>query len=214
MKIDLQGVGKKIHGNTVLDNITISVESGKTYGFIGINGSGKTMLMRIICGLIRPTSGTILIDGKVLGKELSFPPSVGALIENPSFLPEYTAFQNLRFLAKLQNGVNDDAISDALQSVGLDVEDKRKYKKFSLGMKERLGIASAILGYPSLVILDEPTNALDENAVKMVGKIMRSLKSNGSLVISSIHDTSRLEKYSDQIFVIHEGKITKSYTPE
>lgn len=214
MIIDLQGVGKKIHGNSVLENISICMESGSVYGIKGVNGSGKTMLMRIICGLIRPSSGTILIDGKTLGKEISFPPSVGALIENPSFLPEYTAFQNLRFLAKLENGVNDNAISDALRSVGLDVGDNRKYKKFSLGMKERLGIAGAILGYPSLVVLDEPTNALDEKAVKMVGKIMRSLKTNGSLVISSIHDTSRLEKYSDQIFVIHEGRITNSYIPK
>lgn len=160
MKIKISGLSKSIKGNKVLDNISMELESGNIYGLQGKNGSGKTMLMRVICGLVYPERGEINIDGKILGKDISFPQSVGVLIENPSFLSNYTAFENLKLLAAIKGEIKDDEIKKAIMDVGLNPQDRKKYKKFSLGMKQRLGIACAIMEHPDLIILDEPFNAL------------------------------------------------------
>lgn len=158
----MEHVSKRIGSNLVLDDISLKMESGKIYGLKGCNGSGKTMLMRCMCGLIYPTSGQIVIDGAQLGKDILIPPHVNALIEAPSFLHECSGKKNLRLLADLQENITDNSIVNQLHEVGLDASDHRPFRKYSLGMKQRLGIAAALLGDPQLILLDEPMNAIDE----------------------------------------------------
>ena len=198
---------KTIKKVTILDDVTITFESGKVYGLKGKNGSGKTMLMRAISGLILPTSGAVYINDQQLGKEISFPPSIGMLLENPAFVNNYTGFKNLKVLASIQNRIDDDKIREAIEKVGLDPDDKRTFKKYSLGMKQRLGIAAAIMEEPDIVILDEPINALDEAGAMLIRDILSELKQKGSLIIIDCHDTEELEFLSDEIYEIYEGKI-------
>ncbi|MCC8195857.1 MAG: ATP-binding cassette domain-containing protein [Ruminococcus sp.] len=207
MILELQNVTKTIKGVTVLDNISLTMQGGRVYGFQGKNGSGKTMLMRLVCGLIKPTSGQVVINGEILGRDISFPRSVGVLIENPSFLPEYTALRNLRLLSDLRDHLSDDELKAALSDAGLDPEDKRKYRSFSLGMKQKLGIAAAVMGNPKLVILDEPINAVDDAGVENIRKILMRLKEHGSLIIVACHDREELELISDEILKIDAGRI-------
>ena len=172
MVIKLTNVSKVIKKAKVLDNINLELTSGRVYGFKGKNGSGKTMLMRVICGLISATEGTVEIDGKILGKDMTFPESVGVLIENPAFIGNYTGFKNLKVLASIQNRVDDEHIKKVIRQVGLDPDDKRTYRKYSLGMKQKLGIAAAYMENPDIIILDEPINALDEAGAKQVHEIL------------------------------------------
>lgn len=208
MEIILNNVTKIIKRNTVVDNVTLTLHSGTVYGLCGYNGCGKTMLMRLIAGLIIPTSGEILIDGKKLGKQLDFPESMGILIENPSFLGGISGFENLRMLGSIRSKVTDDIIRNSIVRVGLNPDDKKKYRKYSLGMKQRLGVAAAIMEAPDLIILDEPTNALDSDGVKIVQNIITQEKARGALVIVTCHDKSILEDVSDVIYNIEHGKIT------
>ena len=207
MQIVIQNLTKKIRGTIVLNDISVTFNDSKIYGLSGKNGSGKTMLMRSICGLIRPNSGFIKIDNKTLGKDMSFPPSIGILIENPSFIPKYTGFKNLKLLASIQNKINDDDIKDTLKEVGLDPEDKRTYRKYSLGMKQRLGIACALMEKPDIILLDEPINALDEAGIKLIKALLLKARSRGAIVIISCHDKEELEYLSDEIYYLSEGKI-------
>lgn len=207
MYIEIKNLTKEIKGSVVLSNINLRLEQGKIYGIRGKNGSGKTMLMRAISGLILPSEGTIDINGEILGKQISFPRSIGVLIENPSFLPDYTGFRNLKTLAEIQGKIDDDKIRAAISKVGLDPDDKKKYKKYSLGMKQRLGIACAIMEEPDVVLLDEPINALDEKGVKLVRGILQELKARGAIVMVACHDREELEALSDEIFEMEAGKI-------
>lgn len=209
MRIEINNLTKKIHGMTVLEDITVSFEPGKIYGLSGKNGSGKTMLMRSISGLIKPSSGEILIDGRILGKDFSFPPSIGVLIENPSFISKYTGFKNLKLLASVQNKINDEDINTILKNVGLNPNDKRVYRKYSLGMKQRLGIACALMEKPDIILLDEPINALDETGVKLVQDLLKIEKSRGAIIIISCHDKEELEFLSDEVLMMAEGKIVE-----
>ena len=206
MQIKVENVTKKIGQATVLDQISMELESGMIYGLKGKNGSGKTMLMRMICGLILPTQGRIMIDGKTLGKDFSFPPNAGALIEAPGFLGRYSGCDNL-MLTDIQQKADDDAIAEALRKVGLDTEEKKKYKKYSLGMKQKLGIAAAIVEDPELIVLDEPTNALDEGSVERLRKILLEFKEKGALILLSSHDTEELKYLSDVIFHMENGHL-------
>lgn len=210
--VELCHVTKILKGKKVLDDICCTFTEGQVYGLMGINGSGKTMLMRAICGLITPTSGEIVINGKVLGKELSFPESLGALIENPAFIDFYTGFENLQLIAKIKKVVSASQINDTLQKVGLEPGDKRKYKKYSLGMKQRLGIAAAIMEVPDIVIFDEPLNALDEEGVKCFRNIIAELKEHGSIIILACHDRDELLFLSDHIYKIDQGRISTQET--
>ena len=191
MIIKITNVSKTIRGAKILDNINLELASGKVYGLKGKNGSGKTMLMRAICGLIR-TEGTIEIDGKILGKDMSFPESIGVLIENPAFINNYTGFKNLKVLASIQNRIGDEDIRKALRQVQLDPDDKRTYRKYSLGMKQKLGIAAAFMENPDIIILDEPINALDEAAAKQIHEILDEQKKRGALIIIACHDKEDL----------------------
>lgn len=206
--VRLEDYCKSFKSAEVLKNIKLTLESGKVIGLKGKNGSGKTMLMRAISGLILPTSGKVYINDKELGRHISFPPSIGILIENPSFISNYTGFKNLKILASIQNRISDDEIRDAIRKVGLDPDDKRTFKKYSLGMKQRLGIAAAIMERPDIVILDEPINALDEAGAGLIKGLLDELKANGSLIIIACHDTEELNYLSDEIYEIYDGEIT------
>ena len=212
--VRLEDYCKSFKSAEVLKNINLTLESGKVIGLKGKNGSGKTMLMRAISGLILPTSGKVYINDKELGRQISFPPSIGILIENPSFISNYTGFKNLKILASIQNRISDDEIRDAIRKVGLDPDDKRTFKKYSLGMKQRLGIAAAIMERPDIVILDEPfsgldpVNSLDEAGAGLIKGLLDELKANGSLIIIACHDTEELNYLSDEIYEIYDGEIT------
>ncbi|MBM7542282.1 ATP-binding cassette domain-containing protein [Amphibacillus cookii] len=208
--IQMKNVSKKIKGTTVINDVSITCSSGQVTGLRGVNGSGKTMLMRLIAGLILPTKGTIEIDGKQLGKDITFPDSIGMLLENPSFLDAYSGLQNLKMLASIRKEVDDQRIKEVLAQVGLSLESgKKKYKKYSLGMKQRLGIAGVILEYPDIVILDEPTNSLDTSGVELVKKIVRQEKERGAVVIITCHDTDILDELADSIYLLENGTLAE-----
>ena len=209
MEINVKHVTKHIKKSPILNDVTISLHSGNIYGLQGPNGSGKTMLMRLVSGLIRPSMGEVWIDGKQLGKEMDFPSSVGLLIENPSFLPNYTGVKNLELLAKIQNRITITDICQVICDVGLNPSDKRKYGKYSLGMKQRLGIAAAIMEQPELLLLDEPTNALDDDGIKKICSLICRERDRGALVIMTCHDANILEQVSDEIFTLYEGRVEK-----
>ena len=206
MRVVLRNVCKDIKGARVLDNVNLELESGRVYGFKGKNGSGKTMLMRAISGLIK-VKGEIEIDGKILGKDFTFPPSIGILIENPSFVAEYTGLKNLEMLACIKNKIGIEDIRHAMEQVGLDPDDKRTYKKYSLGMKQKLAIAQAIFEHPKLLLLDEPTNALDEESINDIRKLLLELKEKGVLIIVASHNKEDIELLSDVKINMADGKI-------
>lgn len=205
--IEIRNLTKKINNNVVLDNINLMFKSGNVYGLQGINGSGKTMLMRAIIGLISPSEGEINIDGKRLGKDIDFPSSVGFLLENPAFLDIYSGEENLVLLESIEKKPDREHIRNLLEEVGLSFAGNKKYKKYSLGMKQRLGIAAAIMDNPDIVVLDEPTNALDDSGKEMVARIVRKQKERGALVIISCHDMETLEMLSDEIIKLETGRI-------
>jgi ABC-2 type transport system ATP-binding protein len=207
MKIEILNYTKYLSHNCVLSDINLTLESGKIYGFTGKNGSGKTMLMRAVCGLIMPSSGEVRIDGKTLGKDISFPESVGVLIENPGFTPNCSGFKNLKFLAQIQNRIGDEDIRSTLEKVGLDPDDKKSFRKYSLGMKQKLGIAAAIMENPKLLILDEPFNALDEETSDKIRSIILSYRSKDHIIILSCHDKEKIETLCDVIVEIQEGSV-------
>ena len=208
MTIEVKSVTKVLRKITVLEDVNLILESGTIYGLRGVNGSGKTMLMRLMAGLIRPTKGKVLLDGRRLGEELSFPSDMGMLIENPAFLDGYTAAQNLRLLAGIRKKVGEERIREVLEQVGLGYEDKRKYRQFSLGMKQRLGIAGAVLEHPQLLLIDEPTNALDTAGIQMVQRLLLEEKSRGALIVLACHDFSILQGLSDVLYSVKEGRVT------
>lgn len=206
-KIIIDDVGKEIQQVKVLDHVSMTMTAGKIYGLKGVNGSGKTMIMRMIAGLIYPTYGSITIDGKTLGTEISFPPSMGFMIEGPSFLGEYTGAENLQRLNEIRRRVPYEDICNTMEAVGLDPNDPRKYRKYSLGMKQRLGIAAAVFEKPELVLLDEPTNALDENGVERIRVLIKQLKRENTIVVLTCHDATFLQDVSDEVFHVEQGRV-------
>ena len=207
MMIIIENLTKYIKKRLILDHINLSLEGGYIYGFRGINGSGKTMLMRAICGMIHPTSGSISVDGKRIHSGQAYPVPIGALIENPSFLRECTGYENLKLLADLRGFSEENEVIKSIQMLGLDPKDKRLYREYSLGMRQRLGIAAAIMGSPELIVLDEPINALDENGVKTVRDILFNLKSSERIIIIACHDREEMNYLADRIYILEEGRI-------
>ena len=202
MFLEVKNVTKSIHGDVVIKNVSLCSERGRVIGLRGINGSGKTML-------IRPTKGQVLIDGEVVSKDIPFPRSLGVLIEGPAFLDDYSAMDNLKLIAYPKGKVTEDEIRAVLSEVRLDPKSRKKYKKFSLGMKQRLGIAAAVMEHPDLILLDEPTNALDESGVDMLGDIVKKEKERGAVLIVSSHDRDILEDISDEIYDLEQGEIVR-----
>lgn len=207
MHIEVKEVSKTIRKALILDHVSLTLSGGHIYGLQGANGSGKTMLLRLLAGLIRPTSGVVLINGQPLGVQSDFPDSMGILIENAAFLPGYTGLKNLEILASIRGIADRDRLREALLRVGLDPDDKRKFRKYSLGMKQRLGIAAAIAEAPDLLLLDEPTNALDEEGVDRICGLLRQERDRGALVVMASHDAGILDGISDSVFSIREGRV-------
>ena len=207
MLIKLQDATKILDHRFVINNINFEFKSGNIYGIVGQNGSGKTMLMRLIVGLIKPTTGVVYINRKKLGKDIDFPEKTGMLLENPAFLEQYTGKKNLEILAGLSGIINNEQIKLSLLRVGLIPDDKRKYRKYSLGMKQKLGIAAAVMEMPDLLILDEPFNALDQQSVLRVKQIICEERDRGALILLACHDRQVLEELADHILVLENGQI-------
>lgn len=208
-EIILENLSKTIKNNKILDNVNLTFESGHVYGLVGRNGSGKTMLLRAICGLIFPDSGKVIIDGKQLHKDISFPESCGIIIENTDLLPNFSAFDNLKMLSEIKNTANDNMIKSAIKSVGLDPDSKKKVKTFSLGMKQRLSIAQALFEDPDILLLDEPTNALDEDGVNDVRRILLEQKKKNKLIIIASHNKEDISLLSDTVISVSNGRFQR-----
>lgn len=206
-KIVVSHLTKDIKKNRVLEDVCFEVDRGSICGFVGANGSGKSMLFRAISGLIRPTSGTVQVFSQMLGKDGSFPESIGLVIENVGFWPEYTGLQNLRLLASIKKIADEKALLEALHRVGLDPEDKRIYKKYSLGMKQRLAIAQAIMEKPELLVLDEPTNALDEEGMAQIRKVILEENQRGATVLIASHNRQDIQLLCNKCFRMCEGRL-------
>lgn len=207
MTVHVRNVTKSIKGIKVLDDISIDIPSGSITGLRGINGSGKTMLMRAICGLIRVDGGSIEVDGKRVGVDVDGPPSVGLLIENPGFIDGFTGFENLWLLAQLTGRIGRDEVESVLELVGLGDAGAKAYRTYSLGMKQRLGIAAAVMESPDLLVLDEPTNALDESGVALIQDIVHAQADRGAAVLVASHDAVVLSALADRIYKLYEGRI-------
>lgn len=206
--INVANATKQIGNKTVLDNINLTLENGKIYGLRGRNGAGKTMLLRAIAGLIRLDSGKIVIDGKILHKDIDFPSELGLLIENNNVLPDFTLRKNLQLLAKIKKVATDEMIDDAIRRVGLDPSDKRKVRQYSLGMKQRAAIAQAIFEKPALILLDEPTNAIDYDGVQEMRALFEVEKQRGATIILASHNPEDLNILADQIINMADGSVT------
>lgn len=210
MYVEVKSYSKVIKGVPVLNDITCSFERGRVYGLQGKNGSGKTMLLRALSGLIFPTSGCVEVEGKQLGKDISFPESLGLLIETPAFIDKYTGLRNLELIASLKCVIGREEVCEALARIGLDSFDKRHYRKYSLGMKQRLGIACSIMEKPDILLLDEPLNALDPSGVERVEKILDEEKRRGALVVVACHDVDELRLLADEILTLEGGRIVSN----
>lgn len=203
--VEIKNYCKSIKSRPILNNVSYNFEYGKIYGIYGHNGSGKTMLLRAIAGLLVPDSGSVVIDGKVLHKDMSFPPSIGIVIENMNLLPQYNAFDNLKILGKIKKTATDEDIKTALERVGLKSD--LKVKKFSLGMKQRLNIAQAVFEKQKIILLDEPTNALDNDGVQLIYKLLKEEKERGALVVITTHHKEDLKEICDVVLEMTEGEM-------
>ena len=200
MRLEIKGLTKKFGDAVVLDDVAMEMESGKIYGFVGRNGSGKTMLMKHILGFVYPTSGYVAIDGKRVGKDVSAPESVGAVIESPGFLPDYSGYKNLKLLAMIKGIADREQIRGAIRQVGLDPDSRKHVRKYSMGMRQRLGLAQALMEDPALLLLDEPMNGLDNDGVREIRKILLEQKERGRLVIIASHNNEDIEVLCDEIY--------------
>ena len=205
--IIIENATKKFGTQTVLNNVSLTLEDGKIYGFVGQNGSGKTVLFKSICGFIYLDRGTITVDGKVIGKDIDIIKDAGIIIESPGFLPNYSAFKNLKFLTMIKDNIGDEQIKSTLISVGLDPESKKVVGKFSLGMRQRLGIAQAIMENPHILILDEPMNGLDKRGVEDIRKILMDLKKKGKLILLASHNPLDIDILCDCVYELDAGTI-------
>ncbi len=205
--IEIKNLSKNIKGNQVLDHVSCCLDEGNVYGIYGRNGSGKTMLMRCILGLIFADSGYVKIDGNIIGKDIDFPKSVGAIIESPAFFPYASGYENLKMLADIKKVISSDEICKTMRRVGLDDKDKRPVSKYSLGMKQRLAIAQAVMESPDLLVLDEPTNALDEQGVSMFRDIIKEEKKRGALIVLASHNKEDIELLADVRIQMSNGRM-------
>ncbi len=205
-KINIENLTKKLDENIVLDNINITFEEGKVYGIVGRNGSGKSLLFKTICGFLTPTSGNVFINDIDIYEKDVFPPSTRALIEKPNFINSLSGFQNLKLLADINKLIGDKEIDDSLKLVNLYNEKNKKFGKYSLGMKQKLGIASVIMENPKIIILDEPFNGIDKSSIEQIKKYLLNIKSEKIIIIAS-HIESDINDLCDEIYEMDLGKI-------
>ncbi len=206
--ISVKKLTKRFKETVVLHNINVDFEAGKVHGLIGRNGSGKTMLMKCICGIVPTTSGEIVVNDKRIGKDVDIPDNVGVIIETPGFLPNYSGFNNLKFLAKIKNKIGANEIKAAIKSVGLNPDDKKHVGKYSLGMRQRLGLAQAIMENPDLLILDEPMNGLDKDGVKDMRQYLLDLKAQGKTILIASHSSEDIDVLCDTVCEMDKGVLT------
>ncbi len=207
--VAVEAVSKKLRGLQVLENVNLLVSVGEIIGIYGANGSGKSMLLRVIGGLVLPDKGTVNVFGKSIGRDTEFPPEMGALIDGPGFLLDYTGMYNLELLASIRNHVSKADIRKVIELVDLDPDDSRPVKTYSTGMRQRLGIAQAILENPKLVLLDEPTSALDADGTKRVHNLLRELQASGITIIIVSHKPDEIEDLCSHIYEMRTGLITQ-----
>lgn len=208
MKIEIKNLTKKFKEQSILNNINLTFTDGKIYGLIGRNGSGKSVLLKILCGFYEPTSGEVLFDGVDCIRENSFPPDTRALIEKPNFLPDLTGKENLLLLASIQNKIGEKEVDQVLHDVDLFEDRNKKYHKYSLGMKQKLGIAQVLMENPKILILDEPFNGLDEKSSKKIRNIL--LKEKGKIILLATHIKEDVEVLCDEVYKIDGGEIKRS----
>lgn len=207
--IDVKNVSLTLQKNEILKDITVHFDRGQIHGLIGRNGSGKTMLMKCICGFVRPEVGEITVDGKRVGYDCDFPKNAGIIIETPGFIPYYSGLKNLKLLAGLRGKITVNDIKSAMQKVGLDPDLKRPVRKYSLGMRQRLGLAQAIMENPDLLILDEPMNGLDKDGVKDMRQYLLDLKEKGKTILIASHSAEDIEVLCDTVCEMDKGALEK-----
>ena len=200
---------KSFKGKTVLEDVNMRLQEGRIYGIVGDNGSGKTVLLKLICGFMKPDSGTVTVNGKVIGKDSDFPENTGIIIEAPGFLPNYSGMKNLEYLASIRGKIGKEQIESAMKTVGLDPSSKLRVGKYSLGMKQRLGIAQAIMEDQQLLILDEPMNALDTDAVEEMRRLFLSFKASGKTMLIVSHNDGDISTLCDEVYEFDGAKIKK-----
>ncbi len=209
IKLEINNVSKSFKKENVLQNINLKCVGGKIYGFIGRNGSGKTVLFKMVCGLLLPDSGTININGKYIGKDCDFPENIGVMIENPGFLWYQSGYSNLEYLAGIKKKIGKQDIYNIMNMVGLDPVNRKIVGKYSLGMKQRLGIAQAVMEDPDIIILDEPMNGLDEQGVENMRDLFINLKKKGKLILIASHNKEDIEVLCDEVYHLANGTMTK-----
>lgn len=209
MTLTAEHVCKTIRNAPILQDVNLTLEGGTVYGFVGRNGSGKTMLFRALSGLMKLTQGTVSLDGQVLHRDFSVLPSLGIVLEHVGMYPNLTGVENLRYLAGLTRRAGESDIRTAIERVGLDPDDKRTYRKYSLGMKQRLAIAQAIMEKPDVLMLDEPTNGLDDDGVRKIRDLILVEKARGAIVLLASHNQEDIRILSDHLFRIDQGRLEK-----
>lgn len=207
LMIEVKNAVKKFKEYRALDDVSLSFEKGKIHGIIGRNGSGKTVLFKCICGFLKLDAGEILVDGKRIGKDIEAPQDIGVIIESPGFLPNYSGYQNLHFLACIRNRVHKNEIQEIMKRVGLDPKSRKHVGKYSMGMRQRLGIAQAIMEEPALLILDEPMNGLDNQGVADIRALLLKLKEEGKTILLASHNREDIEALCDTVVEIDQGKV-------
>ncbi len=205
--IEVQNVVKRFRDQVVLKNVSISFEKGQIHGIVGRNGSGKTVLFKCICGLMHPEEGVILVNGKRVGRDVDMPEDIGAIIEAPGFLPNYSGYKNLRFLANIRRKIGKEEILNVLKTVGLDPESRKHVGKYSLGMRQRLGIAQAIMEDPEIFILDEPMNGLDNAGVQDIRALLLELKAQGKTILLASHNHEDIAALCDTVHEMDGGVL-------
>ena len=204
--IRLENVSKKFFSEEVIKNISMEFQKGRIYGIVGKNGSGKTVLFKLIAGYLKPSSGDIFVMGKKIGVDVDFPQSMGLVIETPGFLPQYTAYQNLQYLAGIRKVIGKEEIASAIRMVGLEPDSRKKVGKYSLGMRQRLGIAQAIMEKPELILLDEPMNGLDKRGIADIKQLLRELAAEGKTILMSSHYAEDMQ-VCDEVFEMEDGRL-------
>lgn len=207
--IEVKNVVKKWGNNTVLKSVDLEVNRSEIVGIIGHNGSGKTVLMKCICGFITPDSGEITVSGKRVGKDIDIPKNIGLIIETPGFLPNFSGFSNLWQLARIRGKISKDDVRAVIKKVGLNPNEKKHVGKYSLGMRQRLGIAQAIMEAPDILILDEPMNGLDKNGVEDMRELLLQLKDEGKAMIVASHNSVDIDVLCDRVFEIDKGVLSQ-----
>lgn len=207
--ISIENLNKQFKNQLVLNNINVKFSNGHIYGIIGRNGSGKTVLLKCICGFLKPTTGVISVNQKIVGKDIDFPENLGFIIETPGFLLNYSGYKNLKYLASIREKIDSNEIKESMSLVGLDSADKKHVGKYSMGMRQRLGIAQAIIEKPDILVLDEPMNALDKNGVEEMRRLFLKMKSEGKLILLTSHNREDIEILCDEVYEMEEGILNK-----